>query len=190
MIQQEIEDLEKLPFQTQISSEILKKLTSIFHLGYKTFVKTNEIHENIKLLENLVSGVFSLKEEAQKEKSKILFDSTFSKPLREPITDEQYELLMIEAYSLHMKNSKTESHLFENTEELNLFTETETEINVNVKTRTRTSLISSSKSLKNRKDVENFKEIEIEDDLFLPPIYRRNFIFINVYVSNRKKFIQ
>ena len=42
--------------------------------------------------------------------SKILFDSTFSKPLREPITDEQYELLMIEAYSLHMRNSKYEFH--------------------------------------------------------------------------------
>ena len=70
---------------------------------------------------------------------------------------------------------------------------TETEINLNVKTRTRTSLVSSSNSLKNKKDfkeVENFKKIEREDNLFLPPIYRRNFIFINVYVSNRKKFIQ
>ena len=80
--------------------------------------------------------------------------------------------------------TKTESHLFENTEELNLFTETETEINVNVKTRTRTSLISSSKSLKNRKDVENFKEIEIEDDLFLSMFM----LVIERNLSNKSQF--
>jgi integrase len=117
-ISEEIEEIRNLPFQTEESTEILKKLTSIFNLSFKTYLKTNETNDNlkndsaktIKLLQSLQTGVLSLKDEALKEKNIIKSQAPFLKALREPITDEQYEILMIEAYSLHIKHSKYQFH--------------------------------------------------------------------------------